>query len=111
MIKKIKVKYIPFIVFVVALMVSMALFNINSKNLYLITFGIMLVTSLYLFIREFKVLWGYFKFYMFNLEKKADFDKRVQRPRLFFYLTFGLLNIFSFYQLLNIDKIGFSEGG
>ena len=109
--KKINFQLIPFLIIAIALAFSLILENINSKNLYLITFGLMAVTSLFLFARELRVLWAYFNHYMFNLEKAIQFDKHIERPRLFFYLTFGVLNIFSFYQLLNFGDNNFTESG
>lgn len=109
--KKINFQLIPFLIIAIALAFSLILENINSKNLYLITFGLMAVTSVFLFVRELRVLWAYFNHYMFNLEKSIQFDKHIERPRLFFYLTFGVLNIFSFYQLLNFGDNNFTESG
>lgn len=102
-------RLMPFLVIVFALTFSVILELIKSESLYLVTIGLMVASSIFLFAREFKILWNYFTNYMFNLEKSFQFDKHIERPRLFFYLIFGFLNIFSFYQLLNIGNIEFTE--
>lgn len=102
-------RLMPFLVIVFALTFSVILELIKSESLYLVTIGLMVASSIFLFAREFKILWNYFTNYMFNLEKSVQFDKHIERPRLFFYLIFGFLNIFSFYQLLNIGNIEFTE--
>lgn len=109
MIKKISIQWLPFVVIISALIYSLSLANLNSKNLYLMTFVIMTIVSSFLFGRELKGLWNYFKYFMFNLEKTVKFKKRIERPRLFIYLTFGTLQIISFYQLLHIEDRDFFD--
>lgn len=109
MIKKLGFRLLPFAVIAFALIYSLSLAIINSKNFYLMTFSIMAITSFFLFVRELKSLWYFFKYFMFNLENTVKFDKRIERPRLFIYLTFGVLHIISFYQLLHIeDRVFFN---
>tara|TARA_R110002020_G_scaffold42212_10_gene123976 strand:+ start:1878 stop:2714 length:837 start_codon:yes stop_codon:yes gene_type:complete len=109
--KKIYFKLLPFIIIGVALMFSFILEFTNSKKLYLLTIGLMAFICGLLFILELRVIWSYFSHFMFNLERLVQFDKHIERPRLFFYLTFGFLNIFSFYNILNPGEKYYFEGG
>lgn len=89
----------PYLIIVLASVYFVAMISIGSQLFYLITYAIMILFLGFLFARELKVLlWDYFRYYMFNLEKKARFDKRIERPRLAFYLIFGVSSVFCFYQ-------------
>ena len=59
----------------------------------------MALVSLYLFIREIKILFKYFVFHMLNMPTPF-FVKEKERPRILAYLIFGSLNLVLLYQII-----------
>ena len=63
----------------------------------------MLFTSGFLMYKQLKVLWKYFTYYMFNI-KINFFDKRIERPRLFVYLTIGIASLIMFRLFIKLES-------
>lgn len=82
--------------------IGFTLFYINNPLYYEVATVILLFFSAYVFYKELKVLYKYFFRYMFNLNT-FFFKKKLERPRLFMYLTFGTLSLFFLYQFRQID--------
>lgn len=58
---------------------------------------------IYLFVKEMIILLKFFGAYMFNL-RTDFFNKKIERPRLFVYLTLGTASIVLFIQYSRLDK-------
>lgn len=79
---------------------------------------VMFILSGYLLWKEGRILWRYSTSYMFNI-RASFFDKKIERPRLFFYVFFGIMNVWALYRLgpyllqvpipLDFDNFRFSD--
>lgn len=96
--------YYPILIYSLTIItaIGFTLFYINHPLYYEVATIIFLFFSAYVFYRELKVLYKYFFRYMFNLNT-FFFKKKLERPRLFMYLTFGTLSLFFLYQFRQVD--------
>jgi len=90
-------------VFLLAIIISTLInyFEFQIGHMF-ITYLMILISSV-LIVKEFKVIAEYSIAYMFNL-KTSFFNKRIERPRLFVYLTFGVMCVFVIFQYYHLDK-------
>ncbi|MCS4238300.1 ABC-type multidrug transport system fused ATPase/permease subunit [Myroides gitamensis] len=80
----------------------------KSKYGYIGIISVLFGVSSYLIFKELRILWRFLTAYMFNL-RTDFFDKRIERPRLFVYISFGTMAIISLYHYLHIQKITFFD--
>ena len=66
----------------------------------------MLFSSGVLMYKQLRALWKYFTYYMFNI-KINFFDKRIERPRLFVYLTIGTASLIMFRLFISLETAVF----
>src|SRR5699024_122144 len=95
-------KKLIFLLIAVALLVSVNIY-LDNKYFYLSLIGIMIMASSYYFIKEIKNIWRYFVAYMFNV-RVTEFKKSIERPRLFIYITFGILSWFFLFQIFHFNS-------
>lgn len=95
-------KKLIFLLIAVALLVSVNIY-LDNKYFYLSLIGIMIMASSYYFIKEIKNIWRYFVAYMFNV-RVTGFKKSIERPRLFIYITFGILSWFFLFQIFHFNS-------
>lgn len=75
--------------------ISLIVSNISYAIYYKVWLVMMFFTITNLLYKEFRRIFPYFVSYMLNT-KSENFDKRVEKPRLLFYLIFGSLSLISF---------------
>lgn len=74
-------------------------FNLSKK----VTLLLMFITFVILIYKEFKVIFPYFVNYMLDI-KKIKFDKKIEKPRLLFYIIFGAASLTSYFIVFNINE-------
>ena len=78
----------------------------RSKYGYIGIISVLFGVSSYLIFKELRILWRFITAYMFNI-RTDFFDKRIERPRLFVYMSFGTIALISLYHYLHIEKSTF----
>lgn len=81
------------LILIACLLVLNTILYFNNNILKVIFMVILVFVSGFLICKEIKVLYKYFTHYMFNL-RTDFFDKYIERPRLFVYLSIGTINLF-----------------
>lgn len=82
--------------FIISIIWGIYLSKANNPQLYTVTVRLLVLIYSCLYIMEFRVLWPIFVKYMLST-KVINFIPGKERPRLFFYLTLGLLNLILLY--------------
>lgn len=90
------------IAFLALLITSNLLHHYESVFGIVILKIVLLMVSIYLIGREILVLWRFFTAYMFNVND-SNFNKKIERPRLFIYLTLGLISLLLLYLFITLD--------
>lgn len=102
-------KRLFFITYVLLIAIISTIINYTqSKYGYIGIISLLFGVSSYLIFKELIIIWRFLTTYMFNL-RTDFFDKRIERPRLFVYITFGSLALVSLYQYLHIEKSTFFD--
>lgn len=84
---------------IVGLLCSEWNFNFTKITTLLIIFSIFTI----LVYKEFRIIFPYFVSYMFNV-KKIQFDKKIEKPRLLFYIIFGTTSLVTLFVLSTINE-------
>src|SRR5690606_35845950 len=81
------------LIVITCLLVLNMIIYLNNSILKVFFIVIIAFVSGFLLFKEIKILYKYLTHYMFNL-RTDFFDKYIERPRLFVYLTIGIVNLF-----------------
>lgn len=96
------------VILILVALISTLINYTQSGYAYIVVMIVFFCVNTFFLWKEIKVLWRFFTAYMFNI-KTDFFDKKIEKPRLFIYLTFGTITLFSFYQYLHIDTSTFFQ--
>lgn len=89
--------------FIISIIWGIYLSKANNPHLYTATVYLLVLIHSILYFMEFRVIWPFYVKYMFNTKAKKIIPGK-EKPRLFFYLTLGLLNLILLYNFQRLHQ-------